>query len=341
MAFDLDYFLKINNSYGVKSKKDSQLYDIKNHVNDRFTDTIDCYRVKINDFEKELLIIRTTKQDEKTIKSRPDEDFNIGDYVVFEGNTWLVISKDVCNQVYTTGTMKLTNYTIKFQHPKTGAILSYPCIDSTYNTAGIDEDKVITTGNAIHTIKLPFDANTVLIDTDDRFIIDDPSVKIPQVFAVSKPNRTEFKHGDKGLIELTMKQDKFQDVDGKKPKDRQDLGVCNYFEPGATTTPPENKSYAKLSVNGSLILGGKSRTITSIFYDSDGVVNNDVIAVWNVELPNGYEKYFTITYGNNTCMIQASDDDYGLLRHSPILVSVSDVNGNYEGSIEINIESGW
>ena len=96
--------------------------------------------------------------------------------------------------------MQLCTYTLKFQSP-TGTILSYPCIDTTTKTYGIRESNTITTGNSIHNIKLPFDSNTVLINTDRRFFIDDLSVETPQVFAVSQ--RTEY--GDKGLIEL-MKQ---------------------------------------------------------------------------------------------------------------------------------------
>lgn len=266
-----------------------------------------------------------------------DETFAVGD-IVFDtkrSEYWLCLQIYDIGESIRQGLLGLCNYILKFQSAD-GTVLSYPCIDTTSNTVGVDENNVITTGNAIHTIKLPFDDNTVLINTDDRFIIDADGVEIPQVYAVSKPNRTEFKYGDKGLIELTMRQSEYN-----QDKDRKDLGVCDYFDPIIIPLPPENESYADLNVNGSLILGGNPRTITSIFYVSEGVVNNNVVAVWDIELPVGYENYFTITYGINTCTVQVSDQDYDLMDYSPIIVNVSDGNGGYVGTISVNIEGGW
>ena len=258
-----------------------------------------------------------------------------GDYIKFENLIWMITSFVGNNKIYEKAIMELCTYTINFQSPD-GSILSYPCIDSTNATVGVEEGKVISTGSAIHTIKLPFDKNTVLLDTDDRFFIDDLTVEKPQVFAISKPNRTEFKYGDKGLIELTMKQGEYN-----PDTDRKDLGVCNYVEPNTNPLPPEGNSYAKLSIDGSLILGGKPRTITSIFYDSNDAINNEVIAVWDVAIPIGYEQYFTITYVDSTCTVQVSDENYDILDYSPITVNVSDGNGVYNGSIKVDLESGW
>lgn len=260
--------------------------------------------------------------------------FEYGDYVYFENSYWLAVAKPSNNKVYEKAIVEICDYTLKFQS-EDGTILSYPCIDSNSSSTGIDEGNVITIGNSVHTIKLPFDTNTVLLDVDRRLIIDDASVKIPQVFAISKPNRTEFKYGNTGLIELTLKQDTFNST-----TDRQDLGICNYFEPTATPTTPDGTTYAELSINGDLILGGNSRTITATFYNANDTVNDTVVAVWNVVLPSGYEEYFAISYDDNTCMIQVSDDDYNLIGKT-VIVNVSDGNEEYIGQLSIAIGSGW
>jgi hypothetical protein len=336
MAFDINYFLKINNTYGTSSKKDTMLYDIKSQVNNRFNDTIDFYTVKVNENKQDLLIVRTIDENKKTIKARPDEDFNIGDYIFWNDLNWFVISKDTGNQVYTSGKMQLCNYTLKWQN-SAGTILSYPCIASTSSTAGISEGKVITVGDSIYTIKLPFDSNTVLIDYDDRFFIDDLNVEIPQVYAVSKPNRTEFKFGDKGLIELTMKQSKYNDK-----TDRKDLGICNYIEPTENPNPPDGDTYAVIasdSEDNKVIVGYKDgTTLSPKFYNADKTENSSIVSVWEFALPAGLEGYIHLNYTGNNVNIYA--DDKFELYGTTIIASVSNGTGNYKGNITLTL-GGW
>jgi hypothetical protein len=329
MAFDIDYFLKINNTYGTTNKKQTQLYNIKNHVNDRFDDTIDCYSVKLNNLDRQLLIIRTVKQDEKIIKSRPNEEFTVGDYVSFDDKTWLVMTKDECNQVYTTGMIKLCNYILKFQSPS-GTILSYPCIDETSSTIGVSENDKISTLNGIHRIKLPFDDNTKLIREDRRFFIDKSGTNTAKVTDV---NNTEFNYGDKGIIELTLQKDSsynpMTDING----------VCNYFEPIITPTPPEDEGYSSILISGNLVVGGRERTLTPTFYENDGTVNTDVTAIWNIDYNGIAVSNFVVIYSGNLLVIKVKEN-YELIGQS-ITVGVSDGNGGYIGELEITIESGW
>lgn len=106
--------------------------------------------------------------------------------------------------------------------------------------------------------------------------------------------------------------------------DRPDLGICNYFEPNTSLPPVGNESYTELSVNGSLMLGGRPCVITSIFYDSKDVTNENIVAVWDVQITEGYEEYFTIVKNKNTCSIQISDENIDILDYSPIIINVSD-----------------
>jgi hypothetical protein len=333
MAFDIDYFLKINNSYGATNKKEVQLYNLKSQINDRFSDTIDHYNVKINNVDRELLIIRTIQHNEKTIKSRPYEDFSVGDYVVFDNKTWMIISKDECNQAYTTGTMQLCNYTLKFQSPD-GTILSYPCIDETTNSVGIDETNTINTLNGIHRIKLPFCLETDRIKVDDRFFID-KSNKF--VYKITSVNNTEFNYSDKGLIVLTLKADSIQVTDGDKPKDRPDLGICNYFEPTVTPTPTPSPSGYTLTIaaSGDFNLG-TTRTLTPTLEDSLGNVVSSWTAVWSADYNLMTQSYFSITYVGNQCKIFVSDEAYDCI--DGVLELTCTVSGNlvsatYSGTI--------
>lgn len=158
-----------------------------------------------------------------------------GSYVLYNGLTWMIISRiNNVDNAYKSCQIQECNYVIKFQQPLTGTILSYPCIDDSASlTVGIDDGKVISTGNAIHTIKLPFDAETIQIREGKRFFLDRHTVD-PRVYKVTKVNSTEYAYGDKGLIELTLEQDESQ-----SSNDRVDLWICNYFEPGTIHELPD------------------------------------------------------------------------------------------------------
>lgn len=273
-----------------------------------------------------------------TIQVFIDSTLTVGDiiYDTAEKQYWMCTKIFNIDDVHKQGEITLCNYTLKWQN-STSTILSYPCITSTSSAAGISEGKVITVGDAIYTIKLPFDANTLLINIDQRFIIDDPHVEIPQVYAVSKPNRTEFKFGDKGLIELTMKQSKYNYT-----TDRKDLGVCNYIEPTENPNPPDGDTYAVITSgneDNKVIVGYKDgTTLSPKFYSADKTENSSIVSVWEFTLPVGLEGYIHITYYGNNVVVYT--DDKFELYGTTIAVSVSDGNGSYKGSITLNL-GGW
>jgi hypothetical protein len=335
MAINWDLYNKRLNING-SSERERNLNCLQRTILSKLPNSLSCKTVVINGIEQSIEIVKTNIDYKKVIHSLPNKGFNCGDYVLHSENTYLITEIDADDEVYTSGKMQLCNYILKWQN-STGTILSYPCIASTSSTAGISEGKIITVGDAIYTIKLPFDSNTLLINIDDRFIIDDLNVKIPQVYAVSKPNRTEFKFGDKGLIELTMKQSKYNDI-----SDRKDLGVCNYIEPTENPNPPDGDTYAVIASDNEdnkVIVGYKDgTTLSPKFFKADKTENSSIVSVWEFSLPVGLEEYIHLSYTGNNVNIYADDkfELYGIT----ITVSVSDGSGNYKGSITLTL-GGW
>lgn len=273
-----------------------------------------------------------------TIQVFIDSTLTVGDiiYDSSEKQYWMCTKMFNIDDVHKQGEITFCNYSIKWQN-SSGIILSYPCITSTSSTAGVSEGKVVTVGDAVYTIKLPFDSNTLLINIDDRFIIDDPTVEIPQVYAVSKPNRIEFKFGDKGLIELTMKQSQYNDK-----TDRKDLGICNYIVPTENPNTSEDNTYAVIASDNKdnkVVVGYKDGTILSPkFFNADNIENSSIIPVWEFTLPIGLEGYIHITYSGNNVVIYT--DDKFELYDTTIIASVSDENGEYKGNITLTL-GGW
>lgn len=314
------------------TKRDRDLKCLQNKITNNLPNSLSCKTVKINGIDGFLNFTETkTGYD---IQSLPNETFMVGDYVVYKTLTYLVTEINGDDEVYTSGSMELCKFIIKFQS-LTGTILSYPCIDSTSSTVGLDESNTITTGNAIHTIKLPFDANTILINTDDRFFIDDLSVEIPQVYFVSKPNRTEFKFGDKGLIELTMKQGTYN-----SQTDRKDLGICNYFEPTVIPIPPDPTIPTEIVTITSDVVDNNIKlglvyTFSAMFKNELG--NTVVDAVGQYSIDNPYSGLVNmIDNHDGTCTITVNEDAYDLLT-SEVVLTCYDAAHGFSSSVTLTI----
>jgi hypothetical protein len=258
-----------------------------------------------------------------------------GDYILFDNDVWIVSSFIGNNGMNEKAIMQLCNYTLKFQSKINGAILSYPCIKTTSNTIGIQENKIIDTPDGTVYIELPFDSETKLLDVDDRFFIDDLSVPIPQVYSVSKPDRTS----TVGIVKLTMKQDAYN-----KDTDDKELGVCNYIKPTEPDIPVVGTSYANITCSNSLneiTLGSVSYySLTPTFYEAGGTLATNITALWSWTYPIGYsESAFEIIYVGNIVKIKVSDaysEDYGLLGLT-IKANVMSSNGGYSDDIILTI----
>jgi hypothetical protein len=313
--------LNINGS----SNRERNLKCLQNTITNKLPDSLSYKSVKINNVDASIEIVKTTKDYIKVIHSLPNESFDCGDYVLFYNKTYLITEIDADDDVYTSGKMQECTFVIKFQSPD-GTILSYPCIDETTNSVGIDETNTINTLNGIHRIKLPFDDNTKLIKEDRRFFVSRAGTS---TYKVTNVNDTEFSYGDKGLIVLTLQADSAYNS-------QTDInGVCNYFEP---TIPPEEpeegETYSTINSSGQLTID-RTRTIIATTYNADGSVNSGVSLVWVITKPTGYENDITCTVVGNTCTVEIKEN-YDLI-DLVVKFEVSDGNVGYIGSKEFMI----
>jgi hypothetical protein len=312
------------------TQRERELNRLKQSILKDSQSSLSYKTVNVNDVDTHLMIDSATNPNIKEIKSLPNETFTVGDYIVWNNSTWLVTKADIDSEVYVDGQMELTNHILKFQSPD-GTILSYPCITSTNNTLGVDENNTLTTPNGTIHIKLPFDENTNTLREDRRLYIDRDMVN-PRSYKITKVNNVEYAYGDKGLIELTLEQCASGEND-----DRPDLGICDYRDPSTTPTPPEGTSYATITCsnpNNEITIGSSVyRSLTPSFYNADGSVATGVTAVWNLELPTGYTNAFTIVYDGNLAKIKVAEN-YDLLG---VLIKANVSNGNnlYKGSIQL------
>lgn len=238
-----------------------------------------------------------------------------GDYIKFESKVWLVTSLVGNNGIYEKAIMQLCTYSVPFQS-QDGTILSYPCIDETNSSVGIDSNNTMTVPNSIHTIKLPFDANTSSLMVDRRLYIS-KNMNNPRSFKITKINDTEFNYGDKGLIVFTL-----EETQNEENNDRPDLGICNYIEPNTTPTPSPTGYVMNISASGDLIIGGTQRRFTPKLVDSNGV-EQSFVGIWSFEYYGVPTNDITITYNGNDCLIKVAED-YDIIDSKLVLTCTTD-----------------
>lgn len=236
---DISYFQKINNSYRAKSKQETDLFLLNRHVEESFADSIDYHRVKRNGNDYELLIIRDTDGNtfKKKIKSRPSQPFNLGDYINWNGQIWLVTVLDTDVKTYCSGYMYLCNILLHTQD-QYGDVVERFCYaeDYTKYSTGETGNNVITRGEYQYGVTLPSDLLTRSWKRGRRFVIDYDGNFPPDVYVLT--NRKAYLNDDNyfnrgGVITFTLSYDFFNPATDKlvSTPDGSNVWICDYKEP--------------------------------------------------------------------------------------------------------------
>jgi hypothetical protein len=236
-----------------------------------------------------------------------------GMYAKYKNKYWLVTSYVNDNVFYQKAIAELCTYTIKFQHPVTGAILSYPCITSNrIQGTGDKETSVMTLPDGRKLVILPYDESTILLQNSEsktwRFFIDNHPAT-PRVYKLSFADTTS----STGLIELYCDEDKFN-----SQTDSVELGVCDYFTPHVTPEPPNPEVPTEIvtitsdTTNNQVTLG-ITHTFSATFKNELGEDVENVIAQYSVDNTYG-GKVNLVDNGDGTATITVGDyNDVGLV----------------------------
>ena len=224
----------VSRSNGVNSMKEYQLRDIKHRITRDFKKSIDAENVLIND-EERLVLITRDKGDEqiKKIKSLPDERFDLGDIVNWNGTNYIIYKMDADRRIQSKGRMYECNTKLRWKNKK-GVIIERvgKGEDATKYGEGTEGTFRMRIGEFQLKVIVRLDEETVLIKRDDRFIIDaDPIFYpydgettedvnnyvlngiTPNVYRVTRRNVTTGTFPNIGYVELTFVEDHF--VDGQ------------------------------------------------------------------------------------------------------------------------------
>ncbi len=283
---DISYFQKINNTYKSKSRQETDLYLLNRHVDECFDDTIDYHVVKRNGEPFELLIIKDTDNNtfKKKIKSRPSEPFNLGDYIEWNNQIWLVTLVDTDDKTYHSGYMYLCTVPLRWQNLDGKIIERYVYAeDFTKYSNGVTGNNTITVGDNQYGLTIPVDDETKKLKRDMRFPMDFDDSEQPDIYKLTnrKVKLSDNQYfGRGGTMIVTMSFDAFNPNDDKKVtmENGQEVWICNYNNSHTPLPPtpsePNETTDLRCVITGNINLkNGYSRTYTVTFTDEDG---NDV-----------------------------------------------------------------
>ena len=279
---NISYFQKINNTYKSKSRQETDLYLLNRHVDECFADTVDYHVVKRNGEPFELLIIKDTDNNtfKKKIKSRPSDKFNLGDYIEWNNQIWLVTLVDTDDKTYHSGYMYLCTVPLRWQNSEGKIIERYVYAeDFTKYSNGVTGNNTITIGDNQYGLTLPVDSETKKLKRDMRFPLDFDDSEQPDIYKLTnrKVKLSDNQYfGRGGTMVVTMSFDAFNTNEDKKVvmENGQEVWICNYnnsaspFPP--TPSEPNETTDLRCVISGNTNLkNGYRRTYTVTFTDTD------------------------------------------------------------------------
>lgn len=346
---DINYFMKIQNAYGTKNRREKYLNKVNKEMAKHFEDTYDTDDVLLNGKPFQLMIIRDTDGNtfKKKIKSPHDQKFNLGDYVEWNGQMWIITLIDSDDRTWNRGYMYQCTILLRWQNTNGDIIERWGYSeDFTKYSTGTKSNEIMTLGDYQYGITLPVDDETKIIKRDKRFPIDIDGVEPPDVYKLTNrkillTDNRSFSRG--GILTWTLSFSEFNPNTDKfitLPNGTQ-AWICDYHSSTSnssviTSRPNETAVLSAEIIGNKNIKVGFSRTYTVKFTDENGneVDWNKVDFVWRIKENYPIEKMIT---GNKIELMIKDENFIG----SSFLLEILDHDNSVYAKTIINIVEGF
>ena len=222
-----------------------------------------------------------------------DDWMECGDYLEYDGMMWLCLNSYSFHNLYCRATFMSCDWQIYWINEK-GELKSQFVIDqnSTQYNSGESSNSTMTLGAAQHMLKMPYNEDTIMFDSPQRFCID-RNLKKPTCYKVTQNDNTSYNYG-KGLCCVTVTETQLNPNRDKliTLEDGKQVWICDYIKisddnTNIPTVPPENPDEMtdlRVTISGSTSLKlTVPRIYTAIITNTDGKeVDWDNTYSWNV-----------------------------------------------------------
>lgn len=264
-----------------------------------------------------------------------DTPIQVGDIIYdLRKNKYLICTESFdLNGIHWHGKFTLCNWILKWQNDS-GDILEYPCYDTnaTQYNSGEQSNRQFTIGSSQHLIILPYDKNTVKLNTPQRFFLD-KNYDSPTSYIVTQNDTTSYNFGDKGIVRITL----FENEENSD-RDRPDLGICDYrdiqdFQKNNSDGNYISKSVIEYDTNV-IKSGGDEQIFVGKFYDSQKKEIQNAKCKWEVICD--FIDFLNIKESGNRIIISIDDDDF---IDEEFKLVLSDVEGENQSYVIVSVES--
>ena len=334
--------MKVQNAYETKNRREKELGKINYYASKHFSDTFDTDIVLVNNVPMELMIIKDTDGNtfKKKIKSRHEDKFNLGDYVIWNNQVWLITLLDPDDKVWNRGYMYLCTILLRYQNEYGDIIERWGYAeDYTKYSSGETGNSTITVGDYQYGITLPSDSETRKLKRGIRFAIDYQGNYPPDVYKLTskKAYLNDSNYFDRGgVITFTLSYDFFSDEKDKMITldDGAKVWICDYHSPTPSPTPPDEIGDLSVTISGGDVLRcGRSKTWSVTFTDSSGNNIDDCEFKWNVVSDFNISQ----TVDTEKKKIQLRVDDENAISSSFLLQIIMNMNGAVVAEKKIDV----
>lgn len=283
--------MKIQNAYGTKNKREKELAKVNMEMSKHFDDTFDTEDVLRNGEPFKLMIVHDTDSNtyKKKIKSRHDDKFNLGDYIEWNGQVWIVTLLDSDEKTWNRGYMYQCTILLRWQNSKGEIVERWGYSeDFTKYSTGTTGNEKYTVGDYQYGLTLPVDEETKIMKRDKRFPIDIEGVEPPDIYKLTnrKVLLTDNRYFDRGGILIwTLSFSEFNSETDKKIKlkNGMEVWICDYKPPRPLPPEPDETLDLSAIIDGNNKLkNGFDRDYSVTFVDSNKNKIQDVDFSWNI-----------------------------------------------------------
>lgn len=194
---------------------------------DKAVNSLSFHTLTIDGVERNMTVINTDNLDTKRLVSLPGEDIHHGGIVEWMDNHWLITEKDANNEVYTRAVMRQCNYLIRWVNTDKEVVERW-CIveDGTKYLTGEFGDRhfVLNRGDARAYLYLPRDSETIRLNRQNRFLVDDYGSPNVLAYRLTKPFKLGGSYNQNGILSFVITECNTEDTDDLEHH------IANYYQ---------------------------------------------------------------------------------------------------------------
>lgn len=210
-----------------RTRREASIRQELHWLNSGLSTSLSNHAVVLDGVECEAIILDSDNLNIKTICTHPGQVLRNGSFVLWNDLYWLVTEIDANSELYSKGIMEECNYLLRWINQHGEIIERWSIVeDGTKYLTGdySDRDFIVTRGDSRISLTLPKDSETIRLERENRFIIDDYDAPNPLAYKLTKPFKLGGTYGGDGVLRFVLTECNTEDTDNLE------LHIPNYYK---------------------------------------------------------------------------------------------------------------